>query len=322
MDISVIVPVYNTAEYLKECIESVLSIRDSDKIEIILINDGSTDNSLEICQKYTEQNTNIILIDKINEGAAQARNCGIRKAKGKYLLFLDSDDCYLNLPAEKHGADEKITPFSLLYQTAEDNGLDVLSFNYTRSKTKTAERNEVDYYVDDILRLVNSNIYISSSCTKLIKKDVLINNNIYFETGNLAEDILFSGLLLNVPDINIGFCNEVLYYYRVRGSSTTNSLTDKNIKDTFLSISTLIKFDNELLLSYAAFQYATLMINIHLSSSKIDNSTLQEIFTISDILKYNKSNTIKIIYIVKRVLGVKLTSKLLSIVFKAKARLV
>lgn len=91
--ISIIIPVYNTSKYLSECLDSVLA-QDLVDIEAICINDGSTDNSLEILRKYEAKDARVVVIDKPNEGVGAARNDGIRKAQGEFLAFMDSDDFY------------------------------------------------------------------------------------------------------------------------------------------------------------------------------------------------------------------------------------
>ena len=89
--ISIIIPIYNVERYLEECLESVVNQSDSFD-EVLLINDGSTDNSLLICERYTSLYNNIKLINKINEGPSIARNIGMQYASGDYIMFLDSDD--------------------------------------------------------------------------------------------------------------------------------------------------------------------------------------------------------------------------------------
>lgn len=89
--LSIIIPVYNVDKYIKECLDSILT-QNNKNIEIILINDGSTDNSPIICQEYSKSYSNVKYIDNENHGVSYSRNCGIEKAEGKYLLFVDADD--------------------------------------------------------------------------------------------------------------------------------------------------------------------------------------------------------------------------------------
>lgn len=111
--ISVIVPVYNVEKYLPECLESILNQTLKD-IEIICINDGSPDNSLEILKKYSENDARIKIIDKKNEGVGKARNDGIRAATGEFIAFMDSDDYY---PSEN--------VIEILYNAAKENGVKI-----------------------------------------------------------------------------------------------------------------------------------------------------------------------------------------------------
>ena len=89
--VSIIVPVYNAAEYLNRCVDSILR-QSYTKIELILVNDGSQDDSLRICRRYARQDSRVVVINKRNSGVSDSRNQGIARARGKYLQFVDSDD--------------------------------------------------------------------------------------------------------------------------------------------------------------------------------------------------------------------------------------
>ena len=92
-DMSVIIPIYNCEKYIDESMESLMNQNyDFNKIEVILINDGSVDNSLKVCKKYSESYDNVILIDQKNSGVSTSRNNGMKKASGKYIMLLDGDD--------------------------------------------------------------------------------------------------------------------------------------------------------------------------------------------------------------------------------------
>ena len=114
--VSVIIPVYNVEKYLRECLDSVVT-QDLDDIEIICINDGSTDGSSRILAEYATQYEKLAILDKENSGLSAARNSGLSVAKGKYILFLDSDDLLSDSSA-----------VSRLYDKAEHDGLDQLFF--------------------------------------------------------------------------------------------------------------------------------------------------------------------------------------------------
>ena len=117
--VSVIIPVYNVEKYLRECLDSVVT-QDLDDIEIICINDGSTDGSAGILSEYATQYEKLFILDKENSGLSAARNSGLSVAKGKYILFLDSDDFLADSSA-----------VSRLYDKAEHDSLDQLFFDAT-----------------------------------------------------------------------------------------------------------------------------------------------------------------------------------------------
>ena len=113
--LSIIVPIYNVDKYLERCIQSILNQKYSN-FELILINDGSTDNSINIFNKYVANNKNIILIDKLNEGVSIARNVGLEKASGEYVTFVDADDY----------VDESI--YEIAFNNIEQDNLDIVEF--------------------------------------------------------------------------------------------------------------------------------------------------------------------------------------------------
>lgn len=320
--VSVIIPVYNTKEYLRECVCSV-NAQSQFGLEIILVDDGSTDGSGALCDALAAENRSlthtIVSVHKPNGGLADARNFGVARARGKYLLFLDSDDTLLTLDA-----------ISSLSSMAEQTQQDVLCYQYTRRIDRAPVRPWPHPYSDNVLDLVQNTIYTSSACLKLIRADLLRKNDIAFVTGQCSEDILFSARLLAAPGARIAFLNKVFYFYRVREGSLTNSLRLKNITDTIdilQELITLAQLDPanpptaqqgaaQPLLAYTSFQYATLLINIHLCSEKLPKETLAEIYRMKFLLRYHKSTSVRLIALCTKCIGVRATSYLLSIAFR------
>lgn len=125
--ISIVVPIYNAEKYLERCIQSILVQTYSD-FEVLLINDGSKDNSIKICQQYEKKDNRIKVIDKKNEGVSQTRNQGIKIARGKYIQFIDSDDFIepnmleeMLEKAEKEEVDVCICGFQYTYEKGDKN---------------------------------------------------------------------------------------------------------------------------------------------------------------------------------------------------------
>ena len=185
--ISVVIPVYNAGEYLEKCLYSVIKQSYPD-LEIILINDGSTDNSLEIMEKFKNQDERIILINKENGGVSSARNRGIETATGKYIIFIDADDYIEPTMFEvmsgylfKNSVDISMCGYrnvdingNILY---ESRGMTEKYFDANTFRTNLFNN---DYYRGDII------------CNKLFKLEIIKENNIRFrEDIHVKENILF-----------------------------------------------------------------------------------------------------------------------------------
>lgn len=230
---SIIIPVYNIESYLPECIESVLT-QDFDSFEIIIINDNSTDNSLNVCSFYAEKDSRIKILNNINKGVSEARNLGLRYSKGTYIVFLDGDD-YIN----KNG---KV--LSKIYDILKNETIDVLLFNLIpffigedgnciiNRKTSAKE----DIPTDDIKEIFNRKIYLASPCDKIVKRKLIEDFKLEFPVGLLCEDIKWSGDLL-VSSKQIYFFPIRFYFYRKnRVGSTTYVVSKKNIEDSFIQV--------------------------------------------------------------------------------------
>lgn len=206
--VSIIIPVYNTGKYLKECLDSVVSQTLTD-IEIVCINDGSTDGSLDILKEYSQKDNRIVVIDKENEGVSVARNIGLEKSSGEYIMFLDSDD-YL-LPEACQVA------YDAVNKENSDVGIyghNILKINNRYVITKIASKNDYMGFI---------NVW-----NKIFRATFLKAHCIKFPEGiRTAEDIIFSYVVyFNKPKLS--FINKHLMVYRDgrKGSSTTKDLRE------------------------------------------------------------------------------------------------
>lgn len=189
MKVSVIVPVYNKEQSIDCAIRSVLNqnLKDNE-MELLLLDDGSTDSSLAICEKYSEQYSNIKVISKGNEGVAATRNLGINMAEGEYICFLDADD-YLVPNA-----------FNILISELFSDEFDVIEYSSTTitlnpdSTMQQEQLSDSEVLCDstghEILKKEGNTQF--SSCTKWIKRSFLLSNNLYFEDLCIGEDVLFN----------------------------------------------------------------------------------------------------------------------------------
>lgn len=214
--ISIIVPVYNVEKYLPDCIESLLS-QTFKNIEVILVDDGSTDNSSSICDEYKLKDDRIIVIHKINSGVAAARIDGLKIAQGKYITFVDGDDY----------VDKNMC--NILYKNMEVFDLDSCLFNeavikegrwlYKGNKYNINELNDYQYIYDFNTKSI---FVIGTVCGGIYKKHILldtcefIDNKIYFGEDLLWQyAVLFSSKKIKVID-------DVLYFYRKHDEQITS----------------------------------------------------------------------------------------------------
>jgi glycosyltransferase involved in cell wall biosynthesis len=222
--ISIIVPVYNTEKYLHECLESILSQSYID-IEVILVDDGSTDNSLTICQYYAEKDKRVKVYHKENSGVSDTRNYGIKQACGEYISFCDSDDKIasnlyqiLYEIMEKYEVDRVISGYAFLYE----NGRTL----YSKPRMPDGK-----YEVDCILpRMIDdgtlSGFLFSGVNNSLFKKKIIQDYNIEFDSKiKYNEDSLFSFKYMIHSKAIYSVQSKATYYYRQHENSSTKKRT-------------------------------------------------------------------------------------------------
>ncbi len=205
--ITIIVPVYNVEKYLCKCIDSVL-IQTYKNFELVIIDDGSTDNSGNICDTYKNKDNRIRVIHKENGGLSDARNFGIENAHGKYITFIDSDD-YL-----------KNTYIEYLYKLIKEFNTDISICAYTVFTDtgkcidygKGYKREKLDK-IETFKRMLNEEGFSVSSCAKLYKTTLF--NDIRYPKGKLCEDNGTTYKLIDKVD-QIAYGNESQYYYLKR----------------------------------------------------------------------------------------------------------
>lgn len=219
--ISIVVPVFNVEKYLEECLDSICKQTYSN-IQIILVNDGSTDSSPEICEKYSELDKRISVLHKKNGGLSDARNYGIKFAKGQYLIFVDSDDIISR------------DMVSYLYQLIKSSNSEVGICDpvhwFPDKEIKFGEETmrKVFSSEDAIVEMLYQKSFLVSAWGKIYKKDLF--NQIGFPFGMLFED---SAIMYRLFDStrNIVYGNAKLYGYRHRENSITTKEFSKRDYD-------------------------------------------------------------------------------------------
>ena len=222
--VSVIIPVYNVEDYIEQCIESVIN-QTLKEIEIIIVNDGTKDNSIKKIEKYLSD-SRVILINKENGGASSARNAGLKIAKGEYISFIDSDDFIEPVMLEE------------LYLNAQEADIifsDAIIFN-----EKKKEKRKLEYRYWKNINYGEGKVFWGKvpivPWGKIYKKDFLDFNNIKFEEGIINEDILFTfKIMLCAKEVR--HVKKIHYYYREdREGSVMNTATLEKNRKSFATI--------------------------------------------------------------------------------------
>lgn len=231
--LSVIVPIYNTAEFLPECLDSILN-QTYQNLEVICINDGSTDNSLSLLDEYASKDSRIIIINKPNGGSSSARNAGIDIAKGDYITFVDSDDVVQLDTYEKN-----------IQYFIEDDELEMIIYPiYTGWMSGTGhlwnlQAKKIKETAEIFFFIWQNNAFTNSFCNKIFKMEVFSGRR--FPEGQKFEDQYL------IPKIaqNTGKCyisQTGTYFYRYRKGSVMHSRYDyKKSKDLILACIELYK---------------------------------------------------------------------------------
>ena len=271
--ISVVVPIYNASKFLKKCLTSIVE-QTYDDLEIILVNDGSTDNSLEICEEYAKKDKRVKIINKENGGVSSARNQGIEIATGKYIIFIDADD-YI----EKN-------MFEVLTTDLFKYNVDMSMCGYKKVNIKgkvlfKSSALEDKYFDEQAFKhyLFMPNYYREILCNKLFKLDLIKKNNIRFrEDIHINENIIF---ILDFAYFarKYVYDNELLYNYLIHENSALNQKFNLKKVSVLASYIRLLEYDlesstlNKIKYKYLFEGYAFLY---RLKQIKIDNKDLKE----------------------------------------------
>ena len=318
MQFSIVIPVYNVAPYLCECVDSVLA-QDFTDYEIILVDDGSTDNSPAICDEYAEKYSQIKVIHKTNGGLSDARNFGIKEAQGNYLMFLDSDDFW-----------EGKTILSDIKQIIDQANPDMIihsfTFLYTKERCieKKITRNREGLlfsFRKDFKKLIINNIYYPTAWNKIVRTKILKDNNIYFPKGKLHEDIAWCADIIPHIDKYTIYDKSFYFYRQEREGAITNKIHKKNIEDILYIISDkkdkLSKINGGLEYLYGSYM-ACLDITL-LLEKKERNYCFNKLEEFKFLLNFHpKRNSLKakISLLIYKVLGLKYGSSLIHYIKK------
>lgn len=281
MKLSVVIPVYNAQFYLENCIESILN-QNFEDFELLLINDGSTDSTLDICQEYERKDKRIRVFNKTNSGVSDTRNYAINKIKGEYVLFIDSDDWIENNTfgslfevVDSNNPDLIIFGISIDVESEKNNINSILNY-YKRSSWKT--KKEIQ---DNVYNLFEKAL-INSSCNKLYKSKILLNNNIRFKNSFVAEDTEFNlDYLVHTKHVEV--LDNCFYHYmkRIQNKSVTSIHYEdsfsryvevhKKMKNLFLINNKLDPDIEQILRNTMVSQYLSVIFKVFKSTNSSKN---------------------------------------------------
>ena len=239
-EISIIVPVYNVEHYLENCIESILNQTFKD-FELILVDDGSTDNSCKICDIYEKKDSRIKVIHKNNGGLSSARNAGLDIACGKYVGFIDSDDSIhprmyeiLYDLIKKYESDISCCNYKKIYDIFKDEYENVNSLEVIEMSNIEAIKNLYDKEIG---------VKLVIACNKLYRKNLF--DKIRYKVGRLHEDEFMAHRIL-YNSKKITYVDNELYYYLQRDGSIMSKKTYKRKVDALLAQSDRMRFCNKI----------------------------------------------------------------------------
>lgn len=291
MKLSIIIPMYNVENYIDQCIRSILSQNIPTKdYEVIIIDDGSSDNSYNIVKGFSNENLNINLYFQKNQGVSIARNKGIKYAKGKYLYFLDADD-YLAQDSLNHLIDITIS-----------NNLDVMEFSYVRTKSrdlvhsKTLNDSKMKLSVIEGEKYISTKYFNDAIWVYFYNREFLLNSKIIFYENRTKQDMLFNAELIQRAK-RISYYPMDVYRWVINDNSITTRRDPIGIRRSINDFVFITIEYNELILKFKKMGINTLVLTSKQQTQlfnifKLILQSNLKLSEISDILKTLKSKNL------------------------------
>lgn len=230
--VSIIVPVYNVEKYLSHCLDSLINQTLKD-IEIIVVNDGATDNSPKIIEKYAQKDSRIRVVNQKNQGLSGARNSGVKIANGDYISFVDSDD-WLD-----------VNFIEKLYSSAIKNNADIAVGGMKRQREKSFKY-RLNFKEEKVYTNLQDKLDVCRipeccyACGKLFKKDLILNR--FFKKGVYFEDVIWTPYIIKDSKSLVTVPN-TYYYYRANNASIVKSVqSEKKQHDSYVAKKGIVEF--------------------------------------------------------------------------------
>lgn len=318
MKYSFVIPLYNAERYIAQCIDSLID-QSYEDIEVIVVDDSSTDASLQICLNLAKRDSRIKVVTQPNSGPGVARNKGVEVATGDKIIFVDADDFWV----------DKLALERLNKILIDHPHCDVLNFNCSYFYENDGHYKPFVRYAKEIaicksgnaciFELVKSGTFPMSPCTKIMTRHMLLKNDIRFPAGTYSEDVpWFISLLRNSSKII--FINDYIYAYRKTGEQTRSTsfslkkftdllqIVEKGISDT--------KKEDTAMLSFWAYELC-ILYGMCGFMNKEEKSKWQSYLSQFDyLLQYTLNPKVRKVFMCKTLMGMRLTRKLLEIYIK------
>ncbi|PMC01166.1 MULTISPECIES: glycosyltransferase family 2 protein [Streptococcus] len=293
--ISIIVPIYNTDCYLRQCLDSIIN-QSYKNFEVLLVNDGSVDDSAMICKEFAEKDSRIRYFEKENGGVSSARNLGLKNVKGNYITFVDSDDWieenYLEVLYNALKENEVDVAISTHKDFNMDDNLYYLPF-YSEEQLHTLDIGKVsrDEFLELFPELSSLNHDFNCAVSKLFKADV-VKNLLFDESINYGEDLdFFFNLYLNVSSIY--YVNQPTYIYRQHQTSASNNCLESHAISEIRIYEKILKKIMEIgILNHSYIEKFKIILYFRLSQfpdSQVLKSYESFISVMSDSVMYSQS---------------------------------
>ena len=320
MKVSFIIPIYNVEKYLPQCVDSILSQTYTD-FEVILVDDGSPDNSGKLCDEYAKKDSRVRVIHKLNGGLSDARNAGLNAAYGDYVIFVDSDDFWVKndcLQQIMHIVEQNsecgFIGFNCSYYYEDSHSYDKW-VAYHENITHPIDKNTA------MRALVASGTMPMSACLKVISRKTLQNMQLKFIKGLLSEDIpWFLDLLEGCGKCM--FVNQYIYAYRQnREGSITNSGGERSFNNLLWIIQQELKklnqrtFSKEAkddLCSFLAYEFCILLSLLSSLPTSQQADKRKELLPYKWLLKYTANPKVKKASLVNKLFGIRVTEWILA----------
>lgn len=226
IDISIIVPAYNAEKTIEKCLNSLLT-QNGVKLEIICINDGSEDDTLNILKSYENRYNNIVVVSQQNKGVSKTRNLGIDIAKGNYIMFVDADDFLKEDSLCRIDLSEQLDLYKFGYAYSYKN---VYQENSFENKKIVIDESNCNKVFVDVMNNIKENMVWGQLYKREILDDIRFDSNIFY-----AEDILFNSYVLRKIK-TLEYIDSIIYFYERQDTSVTNNFTYEIVKNKVLNI--------------------------------------------------------------------------------------